>query len=172
MFRPNRGREVLAAWSARVSTFTLITQNVNGLHERAGSREVMRFHGLIWKTRHASGCAESGADWWNDIGPLPLLPVRCPHCDGLARRRVVWFGEGIDPAVFDGSLAATACDLFLTVRTSAVVCPAASLLHEVKRRGAVTVETNLDATPPSPLVDLVLRGPADLILDQVEALLR
>lgn len=165
--RPNRDHEVLAAWRARVPTFTLITQNADGLHERAGTHEVVFFHGSTWQIRCAAGCAESRGDCRSDTLPLPLLPVRCPHCDGLARPGVVWFGEGIDR-----SLAATACDLFVTVGTSAVVYPAASLLHEAKRRGAVTVKINLDVTPASPLVDLVLHDPAERILDQVEALLR
>ena len=170
--QPNRGHDVIAAWSARGPAFTLITQNVDGLHERAGTRDVVRFHGSIWQIRCVAGCAASGGGWWDETVPLPHLPVSCPHCGGLARPGVVWFGEGIDPAVGDRSLAATACDLFLTVGTSAVVYPAASLLHEAKRRGAVTVEINLDATPASPLVDLALHGPAEVILDQVEGLLR
>ena len=170
--QPNMGHDVIAAWSARVPAFTLITQNVDGLHERAGTRDVLRFHGSIWRIRCVAGCAASGGGWWDETVPLPHLPVSCPHCGGLARPGVVWFGEGIDPAVGDRSLAATACDLFLTVGTSAVVYPAASLLHEAKRRGAVTVEINLDATPASPLVDLALHGPAEVILDQVEGLLR
>ena len=170
--QPNRGHDVIAAWSARVPAFTLITQNVDGLHERAGTRDVVRFHGSIWQIRCVAGCAASGGGWRDETVPLPHLPVSCPHCGGLARPGVVWFGEGIDPAVGDRSLAATACDLFLTVGTSAVVYPAASLLHEAKRRGAVTVEINLDATPASPLVDLALHGPAEVILDQVEGLLR
>ncbi len=170
--QPNRGHDVIAAWSERVPAFTLITQNVDGLHERAGTRDVVCFHGSIWQFRCAAGCPASGGNWWNDMVPLPHVPVRCPHCDGLARPSVVWFGEGIDPAVLDRSLAATECDLFLAVGTSAVVYPAASLLHEAKRRGAVTVEINLEATPASPLVDLALHGPAEMILDQVEGLLR
>ncbi len=170
--QPNRGHDVIAAWSARAPAFTLITQNVDGLHERAGTGDVVRFHGSIWQIRCVAGCAASGGGWWDETVPLPHLPVSCPHCGGLARPGVVWFGEGIDTAVTDRSLAATACDLFLTVGTSAVVYPAASLLHQAKRRGAVTVEINLEATPASPLVDLALHGPAEVILDQVEGLLQ
>ena len=101
--------------------------------------------------------------------PFPELPVRCPSCGGLARPGVVWFGEAIDPAVIDRSLAATRCDLFLTIGTSAVVHPAAGLVGDAQARGAFTVELNLEETPASPYVNLSLQGSADELLDAIEA---
>ena len=166
--RPNRGHDVLAAWSQRTEGFTLITQNVDGLHERAGTANVIRFHGSIWDLRCCDPCDERRDAWRDETVPFPELPVRCPSCGGLARPGVVWFGEAIDPVVIARSLAATRCDLFLTIGTSAVVYPAAGLVGDAKAHGAFTVELNLEETPASPHVDLSLRGSADALLREIE----
>ena len=168
---PNRAHDVLAAWSRRFDQFLLITQNVDGLHERAGTRDVLRFHGSIWELQCWQACADAPVRWWDETVPFPKMPPRCPHCGGLTRPGVVWFGEPIDPAVLDRSLTATACDIFLTVGTSAVVHPAASLVAEARGRGAYTVEINLEATPASESVDLALHGSAEDLLGRLEDLL-
>ena len=129
--RPNAAHEVLAAWSRRYPGFTLITQNVDGLHERAGTQNVIRFHGSIWEVLCWQGCPTSPARWWDDSVPFATFPPSCPHCGGLLRPGVVWFGEGIDPAVLERSFAAVKCEVFLTVGTSAVVYPAAGLAGAV-----------------------------------------
>ena len=167
--RPNPAHDVLAGWSRSWDHFTLITQNVDGLHERAGARDVVRFHGSIWELRCWNTCTSRGDPWWDETSQLEVLPPRCPRCGGLARPGVVWFGEGIDDSVIRRSREATRCDVFLTVGTSALVYPAASLVHEAKRRGAFTAEINLESTPASGLVDLSLRGPAEEILIEIEA---
>ena len=167
--QPNAAHTVLADWSHRVSHFNLITQNVDGLHERASTLNVLRFHGSIWELRCWKNCAASPARWPDETTPLPTRPPRCPACGGLARPGVVWFGEAIDPDTLDQSLAATDCDLFLTVGTSSLVYPAASLVQQAKARRAVTAEINLEATPASGLVDITLRGPAAELLARVEA---
>ena len=95
---PNAAHDVLARWSQRPG-FTLITQNVDGLHERAGSRDVVRFHGSIWEVRCQNDCARSPVAWRDDTVPFPVLPPPCLHCGGILRPNVVWFGEGIDPDV-------------------------------------------------------------------------
>ena len=166
--QPNRAHEVIASWSRRYETFSCVTQNVDGLHERAGTRGVVRFHGSIWELQCWRRCEASPPRWRDDAVPFPELPPRCPHCGGLARPGVIWFGESIEPVVIEQSLTATNCDIFLTVGTSALVHPAAGLVHEAKRHGALTVEVNLEATPASDLVDLAIHGPAEEILDQVE----
>ncbi len=168
--RPNAAHEVLARWSERPG-FTLVTQNVDGLHERAGTRHVLRVHGSIWELRCATACPGAPPAWRDESVPLAELPPRCPACRGLARPAVVWFGEPIDPAVWDRALAATACDVFLTVGTSAIVYPAASLVHEAKRRGAFTIEINLEDTPASDAVDLALHGPAEDLLPAIDHLM-
>ena len=168
---PNRAHEVLAAWSHRFDQFLLITQNVDGLHERAGTREVLRFHNSIWELQCWQLCADAPGRWSDEKVPFPEMPPRCPYCGGLVRPRVVWFGESIDPAVFDRSLAATACDIFLTVGTSAIVHPAASLIAQALGQGAYTVEINLEATPASKSVDLAIHGPAEDLLGRLEDIL-
>ena len=166
--QPNRAHEVLAAWSRQYEGFTLVTQNVDGLHERAGTADVVRFHGSIWELGCWDGCAKAPRRWRDETTPFPALPPPCPYCGGLTRPGVVWFGEGIDSEVISRSLEATDCDLFLTVGTSALVHPAAGLLQEAKTRGAFTVEVNLESTPASDLVDLTLHGPAERLLAEVE----
>lgn len=168
---PNAAHTVLAAWSRRYPGFTLITQNVDGLHERAGTVNVIRFHGSIWEVRCWQGCPSSPVRWRDDSVPLPSIPPHCPHCGGLLRPGVVWFGEGIDPDVLARSMKATRCDVFLTVGTSAVVHPAASLIFEARSEGAFTVEINPEATPSSAAVDLAIPGKAEEVLPVVQSLL-
>jgi NAD-dependent deacetylase len=171
--KPNRGHEVIAAWSERYPQFKLITQNVDGLHERAGTRNVIRFHGSIWEVFCWNQCPSSPSRWWDETVPYPRIPPACPHCGGLMRPGVVWFGEGIDPKIMQQSVEALDCDIFFTIGTSSVVYPAASLVHEAKRRGAYTVEMNLESTPASGLLDLALKGPSEDLLAACErAILR
>ena len=162
---PNRAHAVLAEWNRRDPTFTLVTQNVDGLHELAGTTDVVRFHGSIWEVRCWRACAASPSRWRDDSVPLPSIPPTCPHCDGPLRPGVVWFGEGIDPAVIARSELATRCELFLTIGTSSLVYPAAGLVQQARRHGAFTVEINPEATPLSSGIDLVLRGKAEDVLD-------
>ena len=167
---PNAAHEVLARWSARPG-FTLITQNVDGLHEQAGTANVIRFHGSIWELRCAAEC---GAPPWEDrTSPLPSLPPRCPACGGLARPGVVWFGETIDPDVLErSSVAAERAEVFLSIGTSAQVYPAAGLVHLAKRAGAFTVEINPGASDASHTVDLPIAAPAEDALPMLDARIR
>jgi NAD-dependent protein deacetylase/lipoamidase len=169
--QPNRAHEVLAAWSRRYPSFRLVTQNVDGLHERAGTRNVTRFHGTLSRLACRRRCPRSSAEGWEHEGPLPELPPRCPDCGGLARPGVVWFGEAIPPAALREATEAVDCDVFLTVGTSALVYPAAGLVDEARARGAWTVEINRDATAATGGVDLALSGPAEVVLDRVETAL-
>ncbi|HXH05821.1 MAG TPA: NAD-dependent deacylase [Vicinamibacterales bacterium] len=166
--QPNAAHRVLAAWSQRLPQFTLITQNVDGLHERAGTRGVVRFHGTLWELRCARRCSTSPPAWADDRVPLPELPPRCPWCGGLARPNVVWFGEPIEPRALDAAVSAADCDVFLAIGTSAVVQPAASLLAAAHASGAFTVEINLEGTPATALSDAVLRGSADEVLLELD----
>jgi NAD-dependent deacetylase len=170
--RPNAAHMVLAAWSRRHPQFTLITQNVDGLHEKAGTASVIRFHGSIWEVLCWQRCPSSPDRWRDDSVPLARIPPECPYCKGLLRPGVVWFGEGIDPDVLERSLAAAKCDVFLSIGTSAVVYPAASLVSEAHRQGAFTVEINPEVTPSSRAVDLALQAPAEEALQAVEICLQ
>ena len=166
--KPNRAHVVLADWSRRYPAFTLISQNVDGLHERAGTADVIQFHGSIWDVRCWHACASSPSHWRDDSVPLPTIPATCPHCGGSTRPCVVWFGEAIDPVVIARSELATQCDLFLTIGTSSLVYSAAALVQQARRHGAFTVELNPEATPLSGRIDLVLRGRAEDLLDAVD----
>ncbi|MGB2715411.1 MAG: NAD-dependent deacylase [Vicinamibacterales bacterium] len=164
--KPNAAHDVLARWSTR-DGFTLITQNVDGLHERAGAR-LIRVHGSIWELCCAAGC---GAEPWEDRrAPLPHLPPRCSGCGALARPGVVWFGEALDPDVLRRAAAATACDVFLSIGTSSVVYPAAGLLHDARRRGAFTAEINPMTTDAAGAADLAIAMPSEEALPLIERL--
>ena len=160
---PNDAHKVLARWSER-EHFTLITQNVDGLHEQLGAR-VLRFHGSIWELRCTGSCGN--APWEDRRAPLPEVPPRCPKCAALARPGVVWFGEAIDNAVLHRALSATACDVFLSIGTSSLVYPAAGLVHEARRGGAFTAEINPVATDSAAAVDLAIAMPAEEALPAV-----
>jgi NAD-dependent deacetylase len=170
--RPNPAHDVLARWTRERAT-TLITQNVDGLHERAGAEGVIRLHGSIWHVRCWRRCVKGETDWLDDTVPLATLPPHCPHCGSFVRPGVVWFGEPLDPAVLDQARAAAgACDVFLTVGTSAVVYPAAGLIPEAKRAGATIIEINPDATSASAAADVVIRQPAVEALTAIDSNLR
>jgi NAD-dependent deacetylase len=168
---PNGAHRVLADWSKRYPGFTLITQNVDGLHEKAGTRDVIRFHGSIWEALCWNDCDASPPRWTYDAVPLPSVPPLCPHCGGLIRPGVVWFGEGIDTEILERSAAALDCDIFLTIGTSALVYPAAGLVNGAHAKGAFTVEINMEETPASGSVDLAIQGPAEEVLQKIEEMI-
>jgi NAD-dependent deacetylase len=152
---PNAAHRALARLAETVA-MTLVTQNVDGLHQRAGSRGVLEFHGSIWRLR-CTGCGREGED---RRVPLPI-PPRCEACGGLLRPGVVWFGEGIDPAVMSGAAAAARdCALFLVVGTSGAVYPAAGLAAVARDSGARVLEFNLVPSALSDRVDLFVPGDA------------
>lgn len=166
--RPNPGHATLAKWEKDFPFFLLITQNVDGLHARAGSRRVLELHGNIWKTR----CTAEGtiADNW-DV-PLREIPPHCPDCGALVRPHIVWFGESLDPAVIDrASTECAASDVMLVVGTSALVYPAASLPEQAADAGAKIIEINPDPTPLSDRMTISLRGKAGEVLPAIDALL-
>ena len=166
--QPNAAHVVLARWSSRPGV-TLITQNVDDLHHRAGAERVIRLHGSIWELSCFDRCPAGATPWRDERVPLPALPPPCPHCGGHARPGVVWFGEFLDPAVVAAATAATACDVFLTIGTSSVVYPAAGLVQSARARGAFTAEINLEVTPASTVVDVSIPGAAEVVLPLLDA---
>lgn len=175
--QPNAGHYALADLERRGGAFTLITQNVDGLHSAArsgaplggrrgapsGGEMLIEVHGSIWKLR----CTECGREWLDRSVPLTLLP-RCAACGALARPGVVWFGENLDPKIWGAAeRAVSTCDLFLVVGTSALVYPAAGLVPLARSLSARIIEVNLEPTPVSGLVDISLTGPAGKILPQL-----
>jgi NAD-dependent deacetylase len=170
--QPNEAHRVLAEWSRRFTNFRLVTQNVDGLHERAQTRDTIRLHGSIWEVSCWERCARSPGRWRDDTETFAQLPPKCPHCGGMIRPGVVWFGETLDPGVVAQAANATNCDVFMTIGTSAVVYPAAGFLEQAKAHGAFTVEINPEATPATRMVDLALVGGAETVLPRIaEALL-
>ena len=167
--QPNAAHDVIARWSHTFPRCYVLTQNVDDLHLRASTSGVVRLHGSIWELACWEQC---GAPRWRDQShPLPTMPPRCPRCGGLARPAVVWFGESLAAENVAAAHDACACDVFLTVGTSALVYPAAGLVHEAKRHAAFTVEINLEPTPASMLVDVALHGPAEQVLADLARLL-
>lgn len=163
--RPNLGHFALAQLEKRFEDrFTLITQNVDGLHNRAGSQRVLKLHGDIWWTM-CTGCHDVRSDF---RVPLPELPPRCAACGGLLRPGVVWFGEPLPGTTWkQAENAVRECELLIVAGTSAVVYPAASLAPLAQRHGARIIEVNTEETPLSGAADLCLRGPSGRILPQI-----
>ncbi len=154
---PNAAHETLVEMEAALPDLSLITQNVDGLHEAAGNKNILELHGNIWHTR-CTGCGDTATD---RRVPLPEIPPRCSKCGGLLRPDVVWFGESLSEDVLQKAwIAAERCRLMLVIGTSAVVHPAASLPLVAQRNGARLVEFNSAETPLSEYVDAILRGPA------------
>jgi NAD-dependent deacetylase len=157
---PNQGHRALAELERRTPDFTLVTQNVDGLHERAGSRNTIELHGSILRSR----CSLEG----EVVEPGERddsVPPRCPVCGAHLRPDVVWFGEMLPTgALRTASEAARGCDLFLSVGTSGLVYPAAGLPYEAVENGAALVEINPNETPLTPYADYSLRGRAGEVL--------
>ena len=157
---PNAGHKALVKLEQSVSDFTLVTQNVDGLHRRAGSLNVQELHGNIWRLRCTS-CQHNGEDL---RAPLPELPPRC-DCGSLLRPDVVWFGEVLPQEPFTRSLQAMSrSQVLLVVGTSSLVYPAASLPLVAKQAGATVIEVNKEETPLSRLADVTLLGPSASLL--------
>jgi NAD-dependent deacetylase len=160
---PNAGHLALAELERRAKDFALITQNVDGLHERAGSRRVLKLHGDLWTLR----CTGCGSERVDRTVPLPQLPPRCA-CGALLRPGVVWFGEALPADVLEQAMAAAArAQLFLVVGTSAVVQPAASLPLLARQAGGRVVEINAAPTPLSGVVDASFLGKSGELLPRL-----
>jgi len=158
--KPNAGHTALAEMERRVPRFTLITQNVDGLHQSAGSRNVVELHGNITRARCSKGCGVF-TEWEDSPGVVPV----CPECGAKLRPDVVWFGEMLPEMELAAAMqAAKTCQVFFSIGTSALVQPAAALPLLAKQAGAVLVEVNTDETPLTPSVDYFLQGKSGEIL--------
>ena len=158
---PNPGHLALAELEQLVPRVTLVTQNVDGLHQRAGSRQVIEFHGNIFENRCITENCVLDA-----VGDGE--PPTCPNCGGLVRPGVVWFGENIPEHSLNVSFAAAEdCDLFLSVGTSSEVYPAAGLADIAKTQGATTIEINPQPTLQSNRFDFAIAGKSGEVLPKL-----
>lgn len=160
---PNPAHYALVDLERAVPQFTLITQNVDGLHQRAGSRAVIELHGNLARTK----CSVEGTlvAAWPETAEVP---PRCPQCGARLRPDVVWFEESLpEEALAQAYASSAACDLFLSVGTSTVVYPAAELPFRALAAGAMVVEINPDATPLTPRAHHVLAGAAGKVLPEL-----
>ncbi len=160
---PNAGHKALVDLAGQVNEFTLVTQNVDGLHQRAGSQNVIEFHGNLFEDR----CIVEDCVVTEDYDASATVPT-CPACGSNLRPGVVWFGEAIPQnALQDSMTAASSCDLFLSIGTSSLVWPAAGLADTARAAGATIVEVNPDTTPLSNATDFQLNGNAGTILPEL-----
>ncbi len=161
---PNAAHRTLAEMETHFDDFVLITQNVDGLHRLAGSRNIVELHGNIWGMRCTRNCR---SNWQDYTVPLPEVPPICPDCGALARPDVVWYGESLPGEALEAAWAASRrCQLLLVVGTSAMVQPAASVPLSALQRGAYVIEINPQPTPLSGAVDEIIRKPAAVALPQ------
>jgi NAD-dependent deacetylase len=166
---PNAGHRVIAGWESLFGEMAVITQNVDGLHAKAGSQNVVELHGNIWKLR----CTREGTVEEVRDNPLPHIPPVCPNCGSLFRPHIVWFGESLDPVVLDRAYdLSQSCQVMFVIGTSAVVHPAASLPYAAARAGAKIVEVNLEPTPLTPHANFFFPGKAGEILPVLDRQLR
>ena len=164
--QPNEAHRALMLWESRLrENFLLVTQNIDGLHAQAGSRNIVELHGNIQRMRCTKGCKlkyEMQAD------EIPHTPEECDICDAPLRPDVVLFGEMLPEGYFEFSAEyASSCDLFLSIGTSGLVYPAAGLAEVARRNGAYCVEINPEETPSSSFFDESLRGKAVEILSKI-----
>ncbi len=161
--KPNAGHYALAQMEQVVPRLTLITQNVDGLHQRAGSTEVIELHGSIGRII-CSNCGKVA----QQFDESEQSPPPCRHCHGLLRPDVVWFGENLPQQALSHAFSASAeCDLFFSIGTAALVHPAASLPVEALENGTPVVEINPQSTPLTSYVTYVLSGPSGVILPRL-----
>lgn len=154
---PNQAHYLLAQIQAEEHPITVITQNVDGLHQKAGSENVIELHGSLWKLK----CTRCSKKWTSTEVPYTDLPPACPACGGLARPDVVWFGEALDPQILESSYKAVReANTLLVIGTSALVYPAAGLPQLAKDTQTSIVEINPQETPVSHLADIIYRKTA------------
>lgn len=158
---PNAAHRVIAEVQKAKSGTIIITQNIDGLHQRAGAREIIELHGSLWRLR----CENEGKIVENLEAPLKSR--KC-ECGTWWRPDIVWFGDPMDEDAIQRAVKALeGCDLLVSVGTSGVVYPAADLPRIAVAQGAESVEVNIDDTPVTPLYKYRLRGPATEILTQM-----
>lgn len=171
--QPNPAHRALAALERLVPTVILLTQNIDGFHQAAGSSDVVELHGSIGRSKCSVNCR--GEPTLLDVTSLPdryANPPRCPYCGDYVRPDVVWFGEPLPGAALQRAWRVSAeCDVMIVVGTSGVVYPAAALPQIAKQAGSAVIEVNPDPGGITTTADVYLQGPAGEVLPRVVALL-
>lgn len=156
---PNPAHYEIALWQERFPELTLVTQNIDGLHQKAGSRDVIELHGNIWRAK-CTACS-----FFHDMASGEKRPDACLECGSFLRPDVVLFGEMLPPGAFElAAQRASDCELCLVIGTSGLVYPAAGLPEIAKAAGAYICEVNPERTPLSRICDEVLTGKAGEVL--------
>ncbi|HEY7535525.1 MAG TPA: NAD-dependent deacylase [Thermodesulfobacteriota bacterium] len=159
--KPNPGHYALVNLEIEKTDFTLVTQNIDGLHQVAGSKNIIEMHGNLWQIK----CTSCGIIEQNHDVPIMEIPPRCKNCGTLSRPNVVWFGEIIPISIIDKILLAIErCQVMLITGTSGVVEPAASMGLVAKHTGKTVIEVNLESTINSSVYDLTILGKSGEIL--------
>lgn len=174
--QPNGAHLAVAQLARHFARVDVVTQNVDDLHERAGSPEVIHLHGRLDKAR----CHDCGQAWQHPSATpdlprddTPLPPPRCLHCGGPVRPGVVWFGEMLPQREWQRAMqAAEQCDVLLSIGTSSMVYPAAELPHRARTQGAKVIQVNPASTPLDTVCDFNLRGDAGAVMPAVLAALQ
>lgn len=165
--KPNPAHSTIAEWQTQFPDFTLVTQNVDGLHQQAGSKNVVELHGSIWRAR----CLGCGAH--HELLPNTSRPDACLECGDRLRPDVVLFGEMLPAGAFEYAAEKAAnSDVCFVVGTSALVYPAAGLPEIAKTTGAYVCEINPERTPLSDLCHEVVTGKAGEVLPAIAAYIR
>ncbi len=160
---PNPGHHAIAKMERFFNNFILITQNIDGLHAKAGNIKILELHGNIWRVR----CIEEGKVMNYSDHPLKEIPPKCT-CGALLRPDVVWFGEALDQTILMESFQkASESDLCIVIGTSGVVYPAAAIPVEAKNNGAYLVEVNPNPSNLTSLADESIQGPSAEVLPQL-----
>ena len=161
--KPNPGHIALAEMGRRIPNFTLITQNVDGLHQQAGSEDVIELHGNITRIKCSHGCGVL-TEWDDKPGRVPS----CPKCGAKLRPDVIWFGEMLPRRELEMAMeAARSSQVFFSIGTSALVQPAASLALLGRQHGAIVVEVNTETTPLTTSADYFLKGRSGDVLPEL-----
>ncbi|MFN3599406.1 MAG: SIR2 family NAD-dependent protein deacylase, partial [Aquificaceae bacterium] len=162
---PNEGHRILVKLEEKLGdNFFLITQNVDGLHQKAGSKRMVELHGNIWRVK----CLKCFAIYYDYQSHYEKLPPTCKKCGGLIRPHVVWFGESLPEYALKRAIEKSrSCDIFVSVGTSGLVYPAAYLPFLAKESGAKVIEINPQETPISSIAHVIIREPASVGLKKL-----
>jgi NAD-dependent deacetylase len=168
---PNPGHAAIAELESLLPGVVVITQNIDGLHQRAGSTRVIELHGTMHSFRCVAGTHRGYG--WDDIAGQEQKPPRCPACGDPLRPEVVWFGEGLPPDAVSGAAQLSAdCDVMLVVGTSGVVYPAAAIPLIAKEAGATVIDVNPERDALANRCDLFLKGQGGVVLPKLIAAVR